>query len=123
MILDLAIAERRKRLARARRKRFDALDADHVAGEDAEDCRVVTRACADVKHALGSRSCHASVIAATMDGCEIVCPSPMASARSSYAKRTRSRRAKASRGTRPIASENVRLANAARDEMLVKSMT
>ena len=54
MILDLAIAERRKRLARARRKRFDALDADHVAGEDAEDCRVVTRACADVIHALGS---------------------------------------------------------------------
>ena len=48
--------------------------------------------------------CRAAVISATIVGCDIVCPSPMGSATSSYDLRCKSGGTNRSRGTAAIAS-------------------
>ena len=54
-----------------------ALDADHLGCELGQDRGRVAGAGADLEHPLGARSSSAWQIAATIQGWEIVCPSPI----------------------------------------------
>src|SRR2546428_12917490 len=81
----VAITKRVKPLARRVGELGPAFNGDDLARQLRENRGLISRAVPT--SSTRSRPCRrsASVIAATMYGCEIVCPSPIGSARSAYA--------------------------------------